>query len=631
MNAPRTLVEKVVGAHVVSAADGGTVEAAAEPPRTGDTVRLRPRTLLTHDNTAAVLDHFLSLGGRRVADPEQLFFAIDHDVENDTETARVRFERIREFADRQGIRFRPAGTGIGHQLVVEEGLATPGALCCASDSHANLYGAVGALGVPVVRTDAACVWLTGETWWVIPPTVRVELIGALVGPATGKDVVLALLGAVPSDVVAGRAVEVAGPGLATLGADDRLAVANMTTEWGAIGCVFEVDGGPRADASAPWERTITLDLATVRPVIAGPDRVDRVRPVAEVAREQIRIDRAFVGSCAGGRLDDLAAAAAVLAGRRVHDGVTLHVAAASESIRREAERRGIWRTLLDAGAVPLPSACGPCIGLGSAKLAAGEVCVSSGPRNFRGRMGSRDATVWLASPAVVAASALSGVLGGHEVSEGASADALRIHVGDVGSASSRPTVAGGPSLPIVAGPALFVDRDDVTTDAIYAGRHTYRDLSPAEMAAVVFENLGGDVATRLESGTILVAGERFGVGSSREQAVTALVAAGVRGVVVASVHATYLRNAVNHGFLVVESPALVARLREPGGVASAAAENGTLEIDPNHSVVRHAGEAFPILPLARVVRELLAAGGIRGLVPHDLTAPTVFAAEEVVP
>ncbi|MFG0320170.1 MAG: aconitase family protein, partial [Planctomycetota bacterium JB042] len=257
MSAPRTLVEKIVGAHVEDGAGDGVV-------RCGDAVRLRPSVLLTHDNTAAVLDRFRALGGERVADPDRLFFAIDHDVENDAPESLARFERIRAFAAEQGVRFRPAGEGIGHQLLVEEGLAAPGALCCASDSHANLYGAAGALGVPVVRTDAAGLWLTGRTWWIVPPVVRVELVGAPAGPVVGKDVVLALIGGVAAADVEGRAVEVGGMGLEALRPDDRLAIANLTTEWGAIACVFEVAGGPRADAGAPWERTITLDLATVR-------------------------------------------------------------------------------------------------------------------------------------------------------------------------------------------------------------------------------------------------------------------------------------------------------------------------------------------------------------------------------
>ena len=599
MNAPRTLVEKIVTAH----ADG--------PARVGDAVRVRPRTLLTHDNTAAVIDRFEEWGGGALADPRQLFFAIDHDVENRGTAATARFERIRAFAAARGVRFRSAGAGIGHQLLVEEGFAGPGTLCMASDSHANLYGAVGALGVPVVRTDAAALWASGRTWWIVPPVVRVEVRGVLNAAASGKDVVLAMIGAVATDVVAGRAVEIGGAGVAELAEDDRLALANMTTEWGAIACVFEVDRAWTADDGAQYESVVHVDLAEIQPMIAGPDRVDAVRFAAVVAREQIPIDRAFIGSCAGGRLTDLAAAANVLAGRRVHDDVVLHVAAASERVRYEAERRGIWRILLDAGAKPLPSACGPCIGLGSAALEAGQVAVSASPRNFRGRMGSRDATVYLASPAVVAASALTGRLGGSpssDVTSGSTSDGVEIARAPARLEVRRPAAA--PSLPEVGGVGVFLDVDGLSTDGIYAGRHTYRDLSPDEMARVAFENTDPAISSTLGEGTILIAGARFGVGSSREQAVTALVHAGVRAVIAESVHATYVRNAVNHGFPVVESPAFVAALRGEGG-GGLSRRLDALTIDFAASVVRTRGVEYDIHPLPGVVVELLAAGGLR--------------------
>ncbi len=209
--------------------------------RSGDFISIRPRHVMTHDNTAAVIPKFKQIGATAIADPGQPVFAIDHDIQNTSPKNLEKYANIQKFAAEQGVDFYPAGTGISHQVMVEQGYVVPGALVVASDSHSNLYGAVAALGTPVVRTDAASIWATGVTWWQVPKVAKVVLKGKLSPGVTGKDVIIALCGLFNKDEVLNHAVEFAGDGVATLSMDARMTVANMTTEWGALAGVFPFD------------------------------------------------------------------------------------------------------------------------------------------------------------------------------------------------------------------------------------------------------------------------------------------------------------------------------------------------------------------------------------------------------
>ncbi|NNK48184.1 MAG: homoaconitase, partial [Gemmatimonadetes bacterium] len=229
----QTMVERIAQTHLM--------EGPARPLRAGDVVSLRPRHVLTHDNTAAVMKKYVSIGATGVADSDQPVFVLDHDIQNRSEANLDKYSRIGEFAAAQGIRFYPAGTGIGHQIMVSHGFVVPGALVVGSDSHSNMYGALGALGTPVVRTDAAAIWATGEFWWQIPRTIKVSLEGSLPGGVTGKDVIITLCGLYNQGEVLNAAVEFHGSGVAGLTMDERFSIANMTTEWGALVGWFPVD------------------------------------------------------------------------------------------------------------------------------------------------------------------------------------------------------------------------------------------------------------------------------------------------------------------------------------------------------------------------------------------------------
>jgi homoaconitate hydratase len=433
----QTVVEKIANRHSVGLAPGQTVHA-------GDFVNIRPKHILTHDNTSAVMGKFKAITGDdgAVFNPRQPVFAIDHDIQNTSPENLAKYAKIQAFAEQQGVDFHPAGTGICHQVMVEQGYVIPGSMVVGSDSHSNLYGAAGALGTPVVRTDAACIWATGQTWWQVPPVARVMLEGKLQPGVVGKDVIIALCGVFNHDEVLNMVVEFGGDGVACLSMDQRMSVANMTTEWGALAGVFPFDDVLRdylygradtlaaktsppytrqdvdgwytqrleADAGANYAVELTLDLATVIPHVSGPDHVKVMRALPEIEKEKVKIHKAYLLSCVNARLEDLAEAARILDGEMVAEGVELYVAAASSEVQQQAEKLGHWKILQDAGAHMLPSGCGPCIGLGQGTLEQGEVCISATNRNFKGRMGARDAQAYLASPAVVAASAMAGFI-----------------------------------------------------------------------------------------------------------------------------------------------------------------------------------------------------------------------------
>lgn len=639
---PQTITEKVVQAHAQGLEPGHEVLA-------GDIVMVRPLHVMTHDNTGAVLPKFRAIGATRVADPSQPVFTLDHNVQDTGEENLAKYRRIQEFADSQGIVFFPAGAGIGHQLMVEQGFVHPGTLVVASDSHSNMYGALAAVGTPVVRTDAAALWAGAVTWWQVPRTVKVTLNGRLRPGVTGKDVIITLCGLYNSGEVLNAAVEFHGPGTAGLSMSERLTISNMTTEWGALVGWFPFDditaeylrervavlaetgvtdrltesmvagweaAPPVPDADAGYAAEIVLDLNKVSPHVSGPDSVSVMRPVAEISEERVRIHKAYLLSCTNARLDDLVEAAAVLEGHKVADDVELYVAAASAEIQADAEADGAWRDLLRAGARPLPPGCGACIGLGVGLLEDGEVGISATNRNFKGRMGSRNAQAYLASPAVVAASAIAGYITGPEdLGSTVPKHAFK----DLGWKPPKRSVAIREGFPArLVGRALLLPVDNLNTDGIYGKDVTYRDdLTPEEMATHAMANYDPDFQSIAAEGDILVAGRNFGAGSSREQAATALKYRGIQMVIAASFSQTYLRNAFNNAFICIESPALsqavLAAFTNEAATGARTIPAGDLEIDFKNASATWRGETFPLSPVGPAAQELILAGGLEQL------------------
>ena len=646
----QTVIEKIVQSHAVNLPAG-------HEARAGDYVTLTPDHVMTHDNTSAVMVKFAGLGAPGVKNPEQPIFTLDHNIQDLGETNQAKYAAIAEFAADNGVRAFPAGRGIGHQIMVEEGFVKPGGFCVASDSHSNTYGALAALGTPVVRTDAAALWATGTVWWQVPRTIKVVLEGELRSGVTGKDLIITLCGLYNQGEVLNAVIEFAGPGVAGLDMEERLTVANMTTEWGALAGWFPCDDvclefmrerqqwlagrgvtdrisdaelaawadqPPASDTDAMYAAEIRIDLGAVTPHISGPHSLQVMTSLKDMAAQRKKIHKAYLISCTNSRLGDLDEAAAVVDGKQVAEGVEFYVAAASGPIQEAAEANGAWQKLLDAGARALPPGCGPCIGLGVGLLEDGEVGISATNRNFKGRMGSREAEAYLASPAVVAASALAGIITGPE---GIARD------GAVPERSfTEFTAADRDAGPVEIldgfpgrheGRVLLLPTDNLNTDGIYSKDYTYReDITPEQMAQVVMENYDPAFAGMVQAGDVMVAGYNFGTGSSREQAATALQAAGIHCVVAGSYSQTYLRNAINNGFLCVESPtlseALRARFADAERAGTKTLDAGAISLDFQRSLAAWEGTEYSFTPLGTPVQELVIAGGVENMVRRQL-------------
>jgi homoaconitate hydratase len=648
----QTIVEKIAQAHMA--------EGPSRALRAGDFLSIRPHRCMTHDNTSAVMSKFKGIGAKKVKDPHQLTFALDHDIQNQDESNLKKYRAIEAFAKEHGVDFYPAGSGIGHQIMVERGYVVPGSFVVASDSHSNMYGALGAIGTPIVRTDAAAVWATGEFWWQIPRSIQVVLEGRLPAGATGKDVIITLCGLYNHDECLNAAVEFTGLGVASLSMDARLSISNMTTEWGPLVGWFPVDAVTIAymrgvqqrlkalgverftehdiagweknpstpDADAVYAARIVLDLSQVTPHVSGPDTVQTMQSLAAMETKKVAIQKAYLVSCVNSRVEDLEAAASVLKGKKVAAGVKFYLSAASKWVQDEAERRGVWKTLMDAGANPLPPGCGPCIGLGTGLLEAGEVGISATNRNFKGRMGSRDAKCYLASPEVVAASAVAGYIRGpHEFGSAAPERKYTELAAASGGAERVEILAGFPQR--VKGRLVFMPQDNVNTDAIYGKDYTYRDdMTPEMMAKVVMENYDPQFGAHTRAGDVIVSQSNFGTGSSREQAVTCLKAKGIPLVIAASFSQTYLRNAFNNGFLCIEVPEFVTRVREQFANEIAAKEKTVIpgdeiDIDFTSSTISWRGERFTFPALGSVPQSLVIAGGVENLVAKRLGVEAV--------
>ncbi len=653
----QNLVEKIAQRYAVGLADGHTV-------RSGDYISIQPAHVMTHDNTGAVIPKFRAIGATAIANPRQVVYTLDHNVQDTSEANLAKYGKIKVFAEQMGVDFYPAGRGIGHQIMCEEGYAWPGTMMVASDSHSNMYGGLGCLGTPIVRTDAAAIWATGRTWWQVPPVAQVKLTGRLRPGVTGKDVIVTLCGFFNKDEVLNHAIEFTGDGVAGLSIDDRLAIANMTTEWGALVGLFPVDevtlawlearialvgkrgpegvpsdadakgrhprlnkdrleklrkDVPRPDDGAFYSKALTLDMGSVSPHVSGPNHVKVMTSVADMRTKKLKINKAYLVSCVNSRVEDLAAAATVVKGRKVAPGVEFYVAAASSEVRKESERRGDWQTLLEAGAIELPPGCGPCIGLGKGLLEDGEVGISATNRNFKGRMGSRSAEAYLGSPQVVAASAIAGYI---DMPDDIASVEIR---GEIRINKKPDAVAGGVSIidgfpETIEGKLIFCPQDNLNTDGIYPGKYTYiDDFTPEQQAAVVMENYDPAFGKLVKKGDVLVGGFNFGTGSSREQAATALKYRGVRLVLAGSFSETYKRNALNNGFLAIEAPDLVRNLKERFGTEKLTVRTGgTATIDFTGSTVSFGDKTYEISAVGVAAQELVVAGGLENWVKENL-------------
>ncbi|MGQ9582310.1 MAG: 3-isopropylmalate dehydratase large subunit [Thermoplasmatota archaeon] len=436
-----TLSEKLL------ARAAGTREAHA-----GEFVQARVDLAMSHENTRLVIRSFLEMlgvegpqpagrrpgargGGRaEVWDPRRIVIVFDHRAPAECEETAAAHEMVRRFAAEQGITaLYDVGSGVCHQVLAETGLAAPGSLVVGTDSHTTTLGALGAFATGVGATEMAAVWATGGLWLRVPGAIRVNIDGAPGRGVYAKDLALCIVGRLGAGGAEYKSLELCGEGVKAMSVSSRMTLCNMAMEAGAKAALVEPDRrtraflkaagglpqaasrgrdavrGPdalRADAGASYEAELDIDASRVGPLVSCPHSVDNIKDVGDV--EGTEVDQALIGSCTNGRLEDLAVAAGILRGRRVHRRVRLIVVPASRRVLLGALRRGYVRTLVEAGALVESPGCGPCLGAHMGVLAPGEVCISTTNRNFRGRMGSPEASIFLASPATVAVSAVRG-------------------------------------------------------------------------------------------------------------------------------------------------------------------------------------------------------------------------------
>jgi homoaconitate hydratase family protein len=408
-----TLAEKVLG------------RLAGRAVRAGEMVEIGPDWTFALDDGIGLIDqNFRRYGVTRLARPEKIALFFDHYAPADT-PLHAHVQRVgRKLFEQFGLpreRLFDVGEGISHQIAVESGMVRPGEMVTNMDSHTITIGAVGALGCGIGGAEMAYLWAHGRLWFRVPESIRIELDGALPHGTAAKDVVLAILGAISARGAIYSSIEYHGAALAAMGIPERMTLCNMGIEMGAKFAVVPADGVTRRhfeglgldagampvpDPDAKYASRHRFDLSALVPLLSAPNKVDNVHPVADFSH--VRINQAFLGTCTNGRLADLQVAADILRGKRIAPGVRMVVTPASRKVYAQALRAGVIATLVDAGATVTTPGCGACAGMHQGVLAEEEVCIASSSRNFLGRMGHRDASVYLGSPATVAASALTG-------------------------------------------------------------------------------------------------------------------------------------------------------------------------------------------------------------------------------
>lgn len=408
-----TMTQKILAAH-----------AGLESVQAGQLIMADLDLVLANDITGPVAIHEVEkLNKKTVFDKDKIALVPDHFTPNKDIKSAEHCKCVREYAKAHDIMnyFEVGQMGIEHALVPEKGLIVAGDVCIGADSHTCTYGALGAFSTGVGSTDMGCGMITGQAWFKVPSAIRIELTGKLSKWVSGKDVILHIIGMIGVDGALYRSMEFAGDGVASLSMDDRFSIANMAIEAGAKNGIFPVDEQTiaymkehstkeykvfEADEDAEYDEVIKIDLSTLKPTVAFPHLPENTKTVDEAG--DVTIDQVVIGSCTNGRISDLREAASVLKDRKVADGIRAIVIPATQSIYMQAIEEGLVQTFIEAGAVVSTPTCGPCLGGHMGCLAKGERAVSTTNRNFVGRMGHVESEVYLASPAVAAASAVTG-------------------------------------------------------------------------------------------------------------------------------------------------------------------------------------------------------------------------------
>ncbi len=492
-----------------------------------------------------------------LADAGRTFFTFDCNPTGSDQKYAVNQHICRKYAREMGVKVYDIDQGIGTHILIHEGLAFSGSTAVTTDSHANILGAVGAFGQGMGDVDIAAAWNKGKTWFKVPESVKITLTGKRPVGLTAKDIVLNLLERFGANSLLGYSIELYGEAIDELNLDERITIASMATEMGAIilfltpneevlnyssekaGRKLEL---VKADEDAAYSLSYVLDIQEFTQRVSIPGKPHDTRSLTELSK--VKIDSAFIGSCTNGRMEDLRAAAAILKDKKVAPGVVLKIVPATNEVWQQALDEGLIQTFKAAGALVSNAGCAGCAAGQVGQNGPGEITISTGNRNFPGKQGKGE--VYLASPATVAASAVAGFITSYTAipSEPALFDSPT-HKSSF-SESIHPTVAAEVKPTRVRGRAWLIEEDNIDTDMIFHNRYlTITNL--AEMGQYTFDNLKGyeDFAKKAKPGDLVVVGKNFGSGSSRQQAVDCFISLGIEAILAESFGAIYERNAIN--------------------------------------------------------------------------------------
>jgi len=570
----------------------------------GSIVFKKPNIVLTHDNTASIKKTFEKMDGDKVADPDQLLIVLDHNAPPTNAKLATQYQEVRDIVKYQGVKkFYDAGKGICHQIMSYH--AEPGMVIVGSDSHTCTAGAFNAMAAGIDRTEAAGLWKRGETWFRVPETMKVTLKGKLNPGVYAKDISLWIIGMIGSDGADYMSIEYHGEGVKTLTISQRMTLANLASEMGAKNAVFPPDEvlaefygkdsveGVWADEGAKYAKEIEIDLSEIYPLVAAPHHVDNVKAVSEV--QGTKLQQGVIGTCTNGRLEDMRIAAEVLDGKKIADGFQLLVIPASQKIYLQMIEDGIITKLINAGATVLSTSCGPCLGTGQGIPADGYTVISTANRNFKGRMGNKESEIYLASPATVAYSAIKGEI----------ADPRGERNNDKfpyqKEATSTVDIPAGENRKI-GNVWNYVDANNINTDQMFAGNLTYNILSsdPDAIMPHLFAGFDESFPKNVATGDIVIAGENFGCGSSREHPAVGLAHAGVKAVIVKSSNRIFYRSCINQGLALIVNPEIVEAY-QPGD---------QVEIDFNNGVVKVGEKEIKFAPLPDKLMEIIEKKGL---------------------
>ncbi len=555
--------------------------------------------------------------GLTIHDPDKTLFTFDCNPTGSDQKYAVNQHICRLFARENGIKIYDIDAGIGTHILIEQGYVFPGATAVSTDSHANILGAVGAFGQGMGDMDIAAAWHNGKVWFKIPSSVRIEFFGKIREDVSSKDIILNLLKIFGANSLLGFSIEMYGPPIEDLNLDDRITISSMATEMGAIIILFppsqEIIDYCRersktiftpfyADKNAQYEKTFNIDVTEFRPMVSRPGEPHDTVNVSEV--NGIKIDSAFIGSCTNGRMKDMQKIAGILRDKKVAPGVVLKIVPATDAIWKQCLNDGLIEIFKKAGALVSNAGCAGCAAGQVGQNGPGEVTISTGNRNFPGKQGK--GSVYLASPEVVAASAIAG------------------YITTPDNIPDKPLLFNKPEKPpenkkihhqqeitgskesVIGGRVWLIKKDNIDTDMIFHNRYL-AITEPKEMGQYTFDNLEGfeDFSKKAKPGDIIISGKNFGCGSSRQQAVDCFTSLGIKAIVAESFGVIYERNAINAAFPIISCRTLAETDLQNGDFIKIDLRTGEIENMRNK-------EKFKADPFSDVQFEVYQKGGLLG-------------------